>query len=383
MQQKGATTAPAAEPLACHFESGTPVFALSRPTHHLQAFGVKDRFHTIDAARSALADGSHPQVVGALPFDLTQPAALTVPARFVKNDHRWQMSPSVLPPVDIVRTEPEPAEHARRISSAISVLGDHDAALAKVVLARTVHLHAHAPIEPIELLARLVTADTNGNGFLADLSPSGSSLRGHHLIGSSPEVLVRKTGSTVTCHPLAGSAPRLRDRATDRANGELLVKSAKDRYEHALVVDALATALQPLCSRLDVPSAPALTRTPELWHLGTHIEGTVRDHATTALDLAVALHPTPAVCGTPTVDASEYILAHEEERSFYAGTVGWCDSAGNGEWMVSIRCAQLSADGRTIRASAGGGIVAGSNPDLELAETTTKLRTILSALGIT
>jgi isochorismate synthase len=161
----------------------------------------------------------------------------------------------------------------------------------------------------------------------------------------------------------------------------MLAASAKDQREHAFVVDAMATALAPLCSDLDVPATPGLTQTPNMWHLGTRIVGSVREPATTALDLAVALHPTPAVCGTPTADAREFILTNEGDRGFYAGAVGWCDSAGDGEWMVGIRCAELSADGRTIRASAGGGIVSDSDPQLELAETSAKLRTILSALG--
>jgi isochorismate synthase len=360
----------------------TPSFALSRPTHHVFAYGSEAQFDNVDAARLALAAKSHGQIVGALPFDLRQPAALTAPSRFVRRSQRLQPSPPALPPVEILRSEPPPDEHVRRVADAIRVLTDPDTRLAKVVLARTVLLRAAGTIEPLDLFARLVAADPNSNGLLADLSPAGKHYRGHHLIGSSPEVLVRKSGSTVICHPLAGSAPRLDDPDADRANGDMLVASAKDQYEHAFVVDALASALAPLCSGLDVPAAPTLTRTQDLWHLGTRIEGTVRDPGTSALDLAVALHPTPAVCGTPTTSAREFILGHEGDRGFYAGTVGWCDSAGDGEWMVSIRCAELLGDHRTLRASAGGGIVAGSDPGLELAETTAKFRTMFSALDV-
>lgn len=362
--------------------SSTTTFALSRPDHHVLAYGTAAEFDTVDAARGALLDGTHTHIVGALPFDLQRPTALTSPARFLRIPHRWQPIPSALPPVEIIRTEPEPDEHVRRIHNAAAILGDPATELVKVVLARTVHLRAGSHIDPSDLLARLVAADRNSNGMLADLSPAGMSYRGHHLIGSSPEVLVHKKGSTVTCHPLAGSAPRLRDDAADQRSGQSLVDSGKDQHEHAFVVAAIAAALGPLCIRLDVPSAPSLTQTPDLWHLGTRIEGTVRDSATTALDLAVALHPTPAICGTPTAAAREYILVNEADRGFYAGTVGWCDADGNGEWMVSIRCAELAADHVSIQASAGGGIVVGSDPGLELAETTTKLRTILSALGV-
>lgn len=321
--------------------------------------------------------------MGALPFDLDRPAALTAPAHVVRRTHRWQPSPPVLPAVAIARSEPDTEGHTRAISRAIEVLRNPQADLAKVVLARTVVLRASAEIDPAALLERLVAADQGSNGLLADLSPAGRPYTGHRLIGSSPELLVRKSGSTVICHPLAGSAPRLHDPAADHANGQKLVASAKDQREHAFVVDAMAAVLAPLCSELTVPAAPTLAQTPDVWHLGTRIEGTVRDPATTALDVAVALHPTPAICGTPTAAARDYILANEGDRGFYAGTAGWCDSAGDGEWMVSIRCADLAADRRTMVAAAGGGIVADSVPELEFAETTAKLRTILSALGVT
>lgn len=357
-------------------------FFLSRPTHHVVADGVAAQFDTIDTARAALADGEHTHLVGALPYDLRRPAALTAPTGFTVRPDRWQPTRPALPGVEITGSEPAPEEHLRRIAEAVRTLSDPATDLAKVVLARTVHLRAGDPIDPMDLLAALVAADRNSNGMLADLSPAGAAYRGHHLIGSSPEVLVRKTGSTVICHPLAGSAPRLSDQAADERNGQMLAESAKDQREHAFVVDAIVAALEPLCGHLDVPAGPTLTRTPDLWHLGTRIEGTVRSNTITALDLAVALHPTPAVCGTPTARANEYILEHEGDRGFYAGAVGWCDGTGDGEWMVSIRCAELSGDGRTLRASAGGGIVAGSDPELELAETTAKLRTVLSALGV-
>lgn len=96
----------------------------------------------------------------------------------------------------------------------------------------------------------------------------------------------------------------------------------------------------------------------------------------------MALHPTPAVCGTPTVAAREHITATEADRGFYAGAVGWCDRTGDGEWMVAIRCAEIAADGLSARAYAGGGIVATSDPEIELRETSTKFRTLLSAFDL-
>jgi isochorismate synthase len=161
-----------------------------------------------------------------------------------------------------------------------------------------------------------------------------------------------------------------------------LAASAKDRHEHQLVIDAMADALRPLCSELTIAPTPELSRTAALWHLSTPINGRLRDTATTAMDLTLALHPTPAVGGVPADAAAELISELEGDRGFYAGAVGWCDARGDGRWVVSIRCAQLAADRRSALAHAGGGIVAESDPDDEVAETTTKFVTILSALGV-
>ena len=114
----------------------------------------------------------------------------------------------------------------------------------------------------------------------------------------------------------------------------------------------------------------------------TPITGKIRERSNTALDLAIALHPTPAVGGVPAAAAADLINELEGDRGFYAGAIGWCDQRGDGRWVVSIRGAQLSADRRTADAHSGGGIVAESDPDDEVAETTTKFNTILSALGV-
>ncbi|HET9877267.1 MAG TPA: chorismate-binding protein, partial [Mycobacterium sp.] len=133
---------------------------------------------------------------------------------------------------------------------------------------------------------------------------------------------------------------------------------------------------------LSVAPAPQLTRTAAVWHLSTSITGWLREQSTTALDLALALHPTAAVGGVPTRAAVDLIRELEGDRGFYAGAVGWCDASGDGSWVVAIRCVQLSGDRGHALAHAGGGIVVGSDPDDELAETTTKFNTILSALAV-
>ncbi|MFF0817407.1 isochorismate synthase MenF [Rhodococcus sp. NPDC003318] len=378
------TTVAAPDPATSQGEIGSaePHFVLSRPHGTVSGHGVADTTTDPDAAVALLRSGRARAVVGALPFDVREPAALTVPHRLDVTASPLPVSrrPAPLPAVAIRRRLPDPADHARRVADTVTLL--RESSLRKVVLARAVELDADAPLDHRVILDRLVAADPTGNGFSVDLGAAGAAHRGVRLVGSSPEVLIRRRGNEVTCHPLAGSAPRDADPDTDRELGRTLANSAKDLTEHAYVIESLRAALDPLCTDVDAPARPILTSTPQLWHLGTPIHATLRDPAVTALELALAVHPTPAVCGTPTAEAMRTILAIEGSRGFYAGAVGWCDESGDGEWMVTIRCAQISADGLAVTAHAGGGIVAASDPSSELAETTTKFGTIMAALGV-
>ncbi len=355
---------------------------LSGPAETLVAEGMTTGFSDVAAAQAALAAGEAPIVVGALPFRPGAATALFVPDRVCHDDSRPSDSGGTLPAVRIAAQVPEPGEHRARISRALLQLNDAHGALHKVVLARGLRLSADAPLDAGIVLRRLVAADPSGYGYLVDLSAAGGDYAGAALVGASPELLVARDGDRVTCRPFAGSAPRSPDAAVDAANGAALAESGKNRHEHQLVVDQLRTALEPLCAELDIAPEPRLTSTAAVWHLNTPITGRLRDTATTALDLALALHPTAAVGGVPTAAAVDLIDELEGDRGFYAGAVGWCDAGGDGRWVVSIRCAQLSADRRSALAHAGGGIVAESDPDEELAETVTKFSTILSALGV-
>ncbi|MCQ4117854.1 isochorismate synthase [Rhodococcus tibetensis] len=361
--------------------SNTP-FILSRPHGTVIADGTRTQYDSTLAATKALRDGRATAIVGALPFDPAHPAALITPHVLRHEPGSWNGKSLRVPRIRIGSSLPTEAEHVARVAAALRELRAPDATLAKVVLARSLMLHADERLHPHALLGRLVAGDRGGNGFSVALGAAGSTWSGKHLVGSSPEVLIRRRGDVVSCHPLAGSAPRHNDPESDRRTGEALVVSEKNVREHALVVDALRASLAPLCTELDIPDRPTLTSTPQLWHLGTPVSGRLRDRSVTALDLAVAVHPTPAVCGTPTDAARRLIAELEGGRGFYAGAVGWTDSEGDGEWMVGIRCAEIDAQGTTIVAHAGGGIVAGSDPDDELAETTTKLGTILTGLGV-
>ena len=244
--------------------------------------------------------------------------------------------------------------------------------LRKVVLARALEIVTAQPADPLVLLNRLA-GDPAVTAYLLDLPEGG------HLVGASPELLLRKRGPGIVAHPLAGSARRSADPAQDRAAADALAASGKDRHEHRFVAEMILDTLAPFCA--DLSAEPAhLTCTGSMWHLGTRIAGRLRDPAMPSALLAAALHPTPAVCGTPTEEARAAIAALEPDpRGFYAGAVGWCDRQGDGEWHVAIRCAEVS--GTRVRAWAGAGIVAGSDPDAELAETEAKFAAILTALG--
>ncbi|MCX7539047.1 isochorismate synthase [Corynebacterium sp. P5875] len=363
-----------------------PDFLLSRAHGSVRTQGSRDTFDDPWDAVSALRAGRHDMIVGALPFDPEAPCALTVPESTIRSDSplephaHYRFGPGSELSARLVGVDPDERTHLSRVSAAVRTISRTP--LQKVVLARAVDIAFDPPVDPLLVAARLIDHSANRDGFIADLSPAGGRFTGRMLVGSSPEVLVRRHGSTVSAYPLAGSAARLADRDRDSLAGQQLRSSRKDLEEHRFVVDAITAALTPLCSSLSVPAHPELTRTNEMWHLATPITGELKDARTTALELALTVHPTPAICGTPEEAARAVIDSVETDRGFYAGAVGWCDSTGDGEYMVAIRCAEVSADGATARAWAGGGIVGYSDPRAELEETTAKLRTVLRALGI-
>lgn len=360
-----------------------PDFLLSRHTGSLRTQGSLRTFNDPADAALALRAGECDLVVGAIGFEPDAPAALVQPDVVVHTDGPLEPPAyfrSMRTMARVVDEIPSPAEHRARVVSAVA--GIHAGDLEKVVLARAVRLATDEQMDPHAVCAALIDSSPSADGYLVDLSPAGDAHTGRVLVGSSPELLVRRRGDVVECHPLAGSAPRSADPAADQAAGRALRDSGKDASEHAFVVESLAAALAPLCTDLDIPGHPSLTSTREMWHLGTRIRGRITDPSTTALDLALAVHPTPAVCGTPTQQARRVIAGIEGDRGFYAGAVGWADSGGDGDWMVTIRCAEIDADRTGATAWAGGGLVADSDPDDEVAETGAKLRTVLRALGV-
>jgi menaquinone-specific isochorismate synthase len=241
----------------------------------------------------------------------------------------------------------------------------------KVVLARDLEALAAQPVDPRWLLNRL-----------AERYPGCWTFSVDGLVGATPEMLVRREKGLVTSRVLAGTIRRTGDDARDLALAARLARSSKDLEEHEYAVRSVAQALAPHCSSTNVPESPFVLHLANVMHLATDVTGVLAD-GSTSLELAAALHPSAAVCGTPTASAAALIDELEGmDRDRYAGPVGWMDAQGDGEWGIALRCARLDrADPRRARLFAGCGIVAGSDPAAELGESDAKLVPMRDALS--
>ncbi len=255
-----------------------------------------------------------------------------------------------------------------------AVVAIEDEAIRKVVLARSVIVRSDTAPDGFDVVRHLERSYRQCFGF-------GWRVNGATFVGASPELLVRSSGGVVTSNPLAGTAPRGEGEAEDRTLAEELMHSEKDRIEHRYVVDDVADRLAAFVDELDVPAEPSLKRMATVQHLSTLVSGTTRPDVH-VLDLVDALHPTPAVGGTPRDPALAFIEKAEPfDRGWYTGGVGWLDGAGDGEFAIGLRCGLL--EGTSAHVFAGAGIVADSDPDSELLETRLKLRPMLELLAAT
>ncbi|MDI1261533.1 isochorismate synthase [Aquabacterium sp.] len=283
-----------------------------------------------------------------------------------------------LPDADSGHSFPPQARYCGNVEKALrQIEAGH---LDKVVLSRSRKLLAQVDVP--RLVQRLMPRNLMGYTYAINLEDSDLPSHARTLVGASPELLLRKRDRHVVSHPLAGSIPRSADALEDQRRAARLLESAKDLREHAYVVDAVAHTLAPYCRTLIVPPAPTLVSTPTMWHLGTRIVGELKDEDASALELALALHPTPAVCGHPNAAAKNFIRQHEGfDRAYFAGLVGWTDLRGDGEWAVTIRCAEVTPQHATLYA--GAGVVSGSDPQREWAETEAKMATMWGAMAST
>jgi menaquinone-specific isochorismate synthase len=330
----------------------------------------------IDVDDEVELPGTGALAAGSLPFaSAGDTGSLVIPARvtgIAPDGTAWRTDLAALaeratdllsaPTAFTVRTVQD-REHWRRAVD--SVLAEIAAGrLTKAVLARQAFVDANAPLDARAIVARLATT-THGCFVYGALSESTQ------LVGASPELLVLRTGRQVWSQPMAGTAPR--------EEAAALMASAKDDREHRAVVEAVVDVLAPYCDELRAAGAPEVVPFPSVVHLATEVTGRLREPAPTALDLALALHPTPAVGGTPRDRALELIESVEGfDRGRYAGPVGWVDARGDGEWAVALRGAEI--EGAQARLVAGAGVVAGSDADAEWAETEVKLEPMLRAI---
>lgn len=241
----------------------------------------------------------------------------------------------------------------------------------KVVLARDIVGQSDEPIDINHVLARLAGRFDNAWVFHID-----------GFIGATPELLVRRAGDQVTSRVLAGTVRSGGDVSEAGRLAQQLMGSDKDQEEHQYAVSSVASVLATHCTDLTVPPYPSILKLANVQHLTTDVSGQLVDDLP-ALTLAASLHPTAAVCGTPTERALWMIKTVEGlDRGRYAGPVGWMDANGDGEFGIALRCGQIDAtDPSRIQLFAGCGIVAGSNPDAEVAESEAKMLAMQNALS--
>lgn len=341
----------------------------------------RDVAHAFETAfaNAPRSNGQSPVIVGAIPFSAQQPAHLYIPKHVQWGEgisehptHEQDRSTNQIRHID---GEDSPAYRAavakalRRISTG---------AVEKVVLARRVRVSADRSFDTEAIFNRLCAL--NQSAFVYQLNlPERPNQEPPVLLGASPELVLKSANGAVQSAPLAGSIPRVSSTEFDERRSQNLLRSQKDLHEHAVVVRAVGEQFRRHCTEISVPGQPKLVKTPVIWHLGSKISGLLRA-GIHPIQLAYALHPTPAVSGWPQKASQRAIAELEDfERGFYAGLIGWIDAEGNGEWALTLRCGLIQ--GNRAQVFAGAGIVENSNPEAEHTETKTKLRTFLNALG--
>jgi isochorismate synthase len=355
---------------------------------------VADALGAIECDDEVRAPGTGPVAFGALPFLPGAPSEMVVPELLVGIDDgaAWvttvaRRGADPVDPIDALATvlarpgRPSPAdgpssfhvaparppaEWQEAVASATARIRAGE--LDKVVLAREITVTADAPISVATVLLRLAQHYPGCFLYLVD-----------GFCGASPELLVGRTGDIVRAQPMAGTKPRRGDPAADAVLAAELLASPTYRQEHQVTIDVVHDTLLQFASYVDYEPEPAVVPLANVVHLATRVEGRLSHPPASILELVDALHPTPAVCGRPR-DAALAVIAELEEldRGRYAGTVGWVDAAGNGQWAVSIRGAEIH--GSTARVIAGNGMVGDSDPPTELIETRAKLQAMLSAI---
>jgi menaquinone-specific isochorismate synthase len=358
--------------------TGPNRFAEARKWWHqqLEKFAISDSVHL---------SGTGPVLFTSFSFDPDEESVLVIPkiAVGMRNGSSWitwigdQPQPALQEEKELLADAEfnwgdgslSPAEWQLRVAKAIDEIESTE--LEKVVLARDLIVNSHRPIDARKILRNLGTEYPSTWIFAVD-----------GLVGATPELLLRLSRGMVTSRVLAGTISKTGDDEKDLALAASLARSSKDLEEHEYAVRSVADALESFCTSTNVPESPFVLHLANVMHLATDVTGALIESKKNvdAFTILEKLHPSAAVCGTPTNIAAQVIKRIEGmSRGRYAGPVGWLDARGDGELGIALRCGQIKEN--EIQIYAGCGIVAGSNPEKELSESNAKFAPMRSALN--
>ena len=342
------------------------------------------QLETFSVSNSVHGSGTGPVLFTSFSFDRNEESIAVIPRVIVgkKGDNSWITWIGEDSQPNISNTKPDYSEQRfdwqqgtltedqwmTRVAQAIAKIDK--AEIDKVVLARDLIATTSKAVDVRPILNSLAANYPATWVFSVD-----------GLIGATPELLLRLSRGMVTSRVLAGTIPKTGDDARDLALAGSLARSSKDLEEHEYAVRSVAEALEPFCSSTNVPDAPFVLHLANVMHLATDVTGALLEstHHVDAFALIKSLHPSAAVCGTPRNLAFDVIDEIEGmNRGRYAGPVGWIDARGDGELGIALRSGQIT--GNEVRIFAGCGIVAGSDPVVELAESNAKFSAMRSAL---
>ena len=342
---------------------------------HLEKFAITDSVH---------ANGTGPILFTSFSFSDEEDSVLVIPKivigmRAGKSWITW-IGEGGQPPIDVSDAVPSQLQYSwhdgtlsapqwqRQVATAIDLI--KSGKIQKVVLARDLTATTDSTIDARPILRALAAE-----------YPSTWIFAVEGLIGATPELLLRLNKGMVTSRVLAGTISRTGDDEKDLALAASLARSSKDLEEHDFAVRSVAESLLPFCTSTNVPDSPFVLHLANVMHLATDVTGALSDSPNRIDVFAILekLHPSAAVCGTPTDLAAKVISDLEGmSRGRYAGPVGWIDARGDGELGIALRCGQIT--NHQIRLFAGCGIVSESNPEKEFMESQVKFLPMKSAL---
>jgi menaquinone-specific isochorismate synthase len=344
----------------------------------------QQQLQNLEIQNNVHGSGTGPILFASFSFDQSEISKLIIPQVLIgkRGEKTWitwfgdQKEPAITElikkpsPITLQWQGDSGEDWRNRVTHLVNQIKDEK--VEKVVLARSIDGSSDKPINPRRILQ-----------LLHNQYPTTWCFSNSGLVGATPELLVRLSKSLVTSRVLAGTIKKTGDDQKDLALAASLARSSKDLEEHEYAVRSVADAITPLCSSTNIPESPFVLHLSNVMHLATDVTGVLSDAATPSdiFELVSSLHPSAAVCGTPRSAAAAAIGEIEGfSRGRYAGPVGWIDIRSDGEFAIALRCGELDKTRQKIRIYAGCGIVAGSDPEAEFAESQAKLHPMQKAL---